>query len=131
VSPSDELENAFRNSDDRGSKRDQSDDHKKPGGGSSPQSFDGTMGKLVKARNLIARLALAWLTVVLFLLFDKRWLGDLSSALWSALLFFWLFAIILGCAFGVVREADHLAERLGEPLGTLVLTLAIVISRSC
>ena len=81
----------------------------------------------MKARNMIARLALAWLTVALFLLFDKRWLGDLSSALWSALLFFWLFAIILWCAFGVVREADHLAELLGEPFGTLVLTLAIVI----
>ena len=82
---------------------------------------------VVKARNLIARLALAWLTVALFLLFDKRWLGDLSSAFWWALLFFWLFAVILWCAFGVVREADHLAELLGEPSGTLVLTLAIVI----
>ena len=63
MSPSDELENAFRNSDDRGFQT----------------------------------------------------------------LFFWLFAIILWCAFGVVREADHLAELLGEPFGTLVLTLAIVI----
>lgn len=81
----------------------------------------------MKARILIARLAIAWLTVALFLLFGKRWLADLSSALWSALLFLWLFAIILWCAFGVVREADHLAELLGEPLGTLVLTLAIVI----
>ena len=81
----------------------------------------------MKARILIARLAIAWLTVALFLLFGKRWLADLSSALWSALLFLWLFAIVLWCAFGVVREADHLAELLGEPLGTLVLTLAIVI----
>ena len=42
-------------------------------------------------------------------------------------LFIWLFAIILWCAFGVVEQADHLAELLGEPLGTLVLTLSIVI----
>jgi Ca2+:H+ antiporter len=42
-------------------------------------------------------------------------------------LFLWLFAVILWCAFGVVEEADHLAELLGEPLGTLVLTLSIVI----
>jgi Ca2+/H+ antiporter len=118
---------AFINSDDRGYKHDQSDDHKKPGGGRSPQTSDGTVGKFVKARNLIARLALAWLTVALFLLFGKRWLGDLSSSLWSALLFLWLFAIVLWCAFGVVREADHLAELLGEPFGTLVLTLTIVI----
>jgi Ca2+:H+ antiporter len=42
-------------------------------------------------------------------------------------LFIWLFAVILWCAFGVVEQADHLAELLGEPLGTLVLTLSIVI----
>jgi Ca2+:H+ antiporter len=94
------------------------------GGGRAPQTSDRTV---VKARILIARVAIAWLTVALFLLFGKRWLADLSSALWSALLFLWLFAIVLWCAFGVVREADHLAELLGEPLGTLVLTLAIVI----
>ena len=45
----------------------------------------------------------------------------------AAILFFWLFAVILWCAFGVVGEADHLAELLGEPRGTLVLTLSIVI----
>ena len=42
-------------------------------------------------------------------------------------LFIWFFAVILWCAFGVVEQADHLAELLGEPLGTLVLTLSIVI----
>jgi Ca2+:H+ antiporter len=36
-------------------------------------------------------------------------------------------AVIVWCAFGVVEEADHLAELLGEPLGTLILTLSIVI----
>jgi Ca2+:H+ antiporter len=35
--------------------------------------------------------------------------------------------VILWCAFGVVKEADHLAEILREPLGTLILTLSIVI----
>jgi Ca2+:H+ antiporter len=52
---------------------------------------------------------------------------DFSSPLRAAVLFLWLFAVILWCAFGVVEEADHLAELLGEPLGTLVLTLSIVI----
>lgn len=37
----------------------------------------------------------------------------------------WLFAAILVCAFAVVRHADEIAERIGEPLGTLVLTLAM------
>lgn len=30
------------------------------------------------------------------------------------------------CAFGVIERAEHLAEALGEPLGTLILTLSIV-----
>jgi Ca2+:H+ antiporter len=65
--------------------------------------------------------------VALFFLFGGRWLADPSSPPRAALLFVWLFAVILWCAFGVVKEADQLAELLGEPLGTLVLTLSIVI----
>jgi Ca2+:H+ antiporter len=76
---------------------------------------------------LIGRLAIAWLTVALFLIFGGSWLADLTLPLRGTPLFLWLFAVILWCAFGVVEEADHLAELLGEPLGTLVLTLSIVI----
>ena len=36
-------------------------------------------------------------------------------------------AVIVVCAFGVVAEAEHLARRLGDPYGTLVLTLSIVL----
>lgn len=36
-------------------------------------------------------------------------------------------AVILVCAFGVVHEAEHLAVRLGDPYGSLVLTLSIVL----
>ncbi len=81
----------------------------------------------VKAGSAVGRLAIAWLTVALFFLFGNSLLSELSSTGRAALLFLWLFAVILWCAFGVVGEADHLAEILGEPLGTLVLTLAIVI----
>jgi len=35
--------------------------------------------------------------------------------------------VILVCAFGVVHEAEHLARRLGDPYGSLVLTLSIVV----
>ena len=34
---------------------------------------------------------------------------------------------MLWCAFGVVRHADALAEKLGEPYGTLVLTLSVIV----
>jgi Ca2+:H+ antiporter len=87
----------------------------------------GVKNKPVQPLFLIGRLAIAWLTVGLFLLFGGRWFADLTSPLHAAGLFLWLFAIILWCAFGVVEEADHLAQLLGEPLGTLVLTLSIVI----
>lgn len=36
-------------------------------------------------------------------------------------------AVIVVCAFGVVDQAEHLAGSLGDPYGTLVLTLSIVM----
>ncbi|KQT11905.1 calcium:proton antiporter [Methylobacterium sp. Leaf399] len=75
----------------------------------------------------ILRLVVAWASVAAFFVFGSGWLGDLSSPLWATGLFVWLFAVILWAAFGVVHEAEEIAYRLGEPLGTLVLTLSIVI----
>jgi Ca2+:H+ antiporter len=75
----------------------------------------------------ILRLVVGWATVGAFLWFGKGWLADLASPLWATGLFAWLLAVILWAAFGVVHEAEELAERLGEPLGTLVLTLSIVV----
>ncbi len=49
----------------------------------------------------------------------------LSGPSGLALLLVWLFAGTFGCCLSVVRHADHLAVRLGEPYGTLILTLAI------
>ncbi|QEE40268.1 MULTISPECIES: calcium:proton antiporter [unclassified Methylobacterium] len=73
------------------------------------------------------RLAVAWATVLAFAWFGKAWLGDLSQPWFAGGLFAWLLAVIVWAAFGVVHEAEELAHRLGEPLGTLVLTLSIVI----
>jgi Ca2+:H+ antiporter len=36
-----------------------------------------------------------------------------------------LFTVILGSALSVVRHAEHLAVWLGEPYGTLILTLSV------
>jgi Ca2+:H+ antiporter len=44
-----------------------------------------------------------------------------------ALLFVWLFAAAFGCCLSVMRHADHLAIILGEPYGTLILTLAVTL----
>jgi len=43
------------------------------------------------------------------------------------LVFLWLFGVMLWCVLSAVRHADGLAERLGEPLGTLILTLSVVL----
>lgn len=41
--------------------------------------------------------------------------------------FWWLFAVILACASMASLHADHLAHRLGEPMGTIVLTLSAIV----
>lgn len=64
-------------------------------------------------------------TAALFLAFGKPWLADLSHPIWFSVVLGWLFAVILLSAFAVVRHAEHLAAKLGEPLGTLILTIAV------
>jgi Ca2+:H+ antiporter len=69
---------------------------------------------------------------------DVRWFyfsiargGACDSALTNPLVlkatFLWLFSLILGSALSVVRHAEHLAVRLGEPFGTLNLTLSVTL----
>jgi len=70
-------------------------------------------------------LPVGYATTLAFLAFGSAWLDDLGRPAWLALMFAWLFAAILACAFSLVRHADELAVRLGEPFGTLVLTLAM------
>jgi len=57
--------------------------------------------------------------------FSDSLLGDLSRAAWFLFIRIWLFAATLLSSFAIVRHAESLAARLGEPLGTLVLTLAV------
>jgi len=54
-------------------------------------------------------------------------LNDLTTRALPLLgIFVWLFAVILWSAMCVVRHADCLAIRLGEPYGTLILTLSAI-----
>jgi Ca2+:H+ antiporter len=57
---------------------------------------------------------------------EAFWSG-LSSWPFLVLSFAWLIAAILGAALSVVRHAEQLAHRLGEPYGTLVLTLSVTV----
>jgi Ca2+:H+ antiporter len=70
-------------------------------------------------------LAFSVMTSGLFLFFGPHLFEGLDHPLWLAFVFFWLFVTILGSAVAVVQHADCLAERLGEPYGTLILTLSI------
>jgi Ca2+:H+ antiporter len=51
--------------------------------------------------------------------------AHLANPLVLAAVFLWLFGVILGSALWVVRHAEVLAASLGEPSGTLILTLAV------
>ena len=64
-------------------------------------------------------------TSLVFLMFGGWLHSDYSSPLYLALILAWLFFVILGSVLAVVRHADQLAERLGEPYGTLILTLSV------
>lgn len=70
------------------------------------------------------RLPAAWITVAA-VLFGAAALA--THPIVAVILFVWLLVITLWAAFGVVHEAEVLAEALGEPLGTLLLTLSIII----
>jgi len=52
-------------------------------------------------------------------------MAGLEHPLVLAVIFVWLFIAVLGSVLNVVRHADHLAIRLGEPYGTLLLTLVV------
>ena len=70
-------------------------------------------------------LAVSGVTTLLFLLLGSQWLSDLSNPLWFTLMLLWPLVTILLSAFALVRHAESIAAKVGEPLGTLVLTLAV------
>ena len=76
-------------------------------------------------------LALAVLTLTLALL-GRGWIATALDQ--PVMLVVWLAVIcgvILTAAIAIVRHAEELAHRLGEPAGTLLLTLAITGLEVC
>lgn len=76
--------------------------------------------------SIIARLLLGWGAFLAVTLAEPLLSGRLSTPVLFAVLA-GIIAVITVCAFGVVTEAEYLARRLGDPYGTLVLTLSIVL----
>ena len=80
-------------------------------------------GKVFKEE---AGLFVGLVTLVCFLFLGKVWLPNLSGVVLPTVLFLWLFFTMLWLSFGVVKHADCLAIKLGEPYGTLILTLSVI-----
>src|SRR3989442_10859852 len=82
-----------------------------------------------KPAALVVRAALRYFfvfgTAGLFLLFDHQLLSASLSPAISIAVFLWLFAAVVIGALTVVANADELAVLLGEPYGTLILTLSV------
>ena len=64
-------------------------------------------------------------TLLLFIAFGNDWLANLGNPAWLALMLLWLFGAVLVASLRVVHHAECLAARLGEPYGTLILTLSV------
>ncbi|MGB0056068.1 MAG: hypothetical protein WBQ20_04780 [Methyloceanibacter sp.] len=79
-----------------------------------------------RVSSLIATLA-GLLTTALVYLLRAPLFADLHNYPLTLFVFLWFFGVMLACAFSVVRHADAAACRLGEPYGTLVLTISVII----
>ena len=66
-------------------------------------------------------------SALVFYAFERQLFADLHNYPLIILLFLWLFGTMMWCAFSVVRHADAVAVKLGEPYGTLVLTLSVIV----
>jgi Ca2+:H+ antiporter len=65
-------------------------------------------------------------TVGIFFGIGNSVLEDITHPLLLVVISLWLFAVILWSAISVVRHADCLAVKFGEPYGTLILTLSAI-----
>ena len=65
-------------------------------------------------------------TAAIFLAAGSQFVGLVAHPVAMVVVFLWLFAVILWSAICVVRHADCLAIKLGEPYGTLILTLSAI-----
>ncbi len=65
-------------------------------------------------------------TAAIFWGAGSRLLENLENPFFLGLIFLWLFVTVLWSAISVVRHADCLAIKCGEPYGTLILTLAAI-----
>jgi Ca2+:H+ antiporter len=71
------------------------------------------------------RLLFVFGTTAAAMLFEHQLLSPSLGPLATVVVFVWLFAAVVVGALTVVAHADELATMLGEPYGTLILTLSV------
>jgi Ca2+:H+ antiporter len=75
-----------------------------------------------------AQIPVLWVAGGVLLALGHSWIEATAASALETLSFFGaLFVLIIWGAFGVVRHAEELAEKLGEPYGTLILTMSVTI----
>ncbi|MDO5661307.1 MAG: calcium:proton antiporter [Brachybacterium sp.] len=74
----------------------------------------------------LARLGLGWVAVIALTFAGPLPAAELGTPMLLGALGL-IIAVITVCAAGVVVQAEHLSRLLGDPYGTLVLTLSIVV----
>ena len=83
------------------------------------------LSKIITKKTWV-RLLSIWFIVFLFTYFSDFFSNATTHIFGAISIFILLLITIIAASFGVVKEADELAHKLGEPYGTLILTLSVV-----
>lgn len=78
-------------------------------------------------RSTVITLVIAWVATIVFLTVGHEWVVHPANPAVAVACFVLILGAIMVAAFGVVRHAEHLAQKVGEPFGTLILTLTVVV----
>jgi len=89
-------------------------------------SESGTAGGVGHAVRAELALVISMGTAAIFFGTGNRLVENITHPLLLMAVFLWLFVTILWSAICVVRHADCLAIKFGEPYGTLILTLSAI-----
>jgi len=66
------------------------------------------------------------LTAIIFLMTGDKLRENITQLIILTVIFVWLFGAVLWSAVSVVRHAESIAAKTGEPYGTLILTLSAI-----
>lgn len=71
-------------------------------------------------------LLFVWITAGIYLVYGSTWAESAPSPFFLLTTLVWVCTAIMVAAFAVVRHAEVLAARFGEPYGTMILTFAVI-----